>query len=71
MIPDSSIQVLDMHNGGEPVRIIRHGYPPVLGATILAKRRYAREHLDHLRKLLMFELRGHYDMYGALLVRED
>jgi trans-L-3-hydroxyproline dehydratase len=63
-----SIHVLDMHTGGEPVRVIRDGYPPVLGDTILAKRRYAREHLDHLRRMLMFEPRGHYDMYGALLV---
>jgi len=57
-----------MHTGGEPVRIVRQGYPPIPGDTILAKRRYAREHLDHLRKLLLFEPRGHYDMYGALLV---
>jgi proline racemase len=62
------IRVLDMHTGGEPVRIVREGYPPVPGPTILAKRRYARENLDHLRKLLLFEPRGHYDMYGALLV---
>ena len=68
MLADTVIQVLDMHTGGEPVRIIHQGYPPVLGESILAKRRYAREHLDHLRKLLMFEPRGHYDMYGALLV---
>lgn len=57
-----------MHTGGEPVRIVRGGYPPVVGATILDKRRYAREHLDHLRRFLMFEPRGHADMYGALLV---
>jgi trans-L-3-hydroxyproline dehydratase len=57
-----------MHTGGEPVRIVRGGYPPVPGATILEKRRYAREHLDHLRRFLMFEPRGHADMYGALLV---
>jgi len=68
MTPSATIQVLDMHTGGEPVRIIQGGYPPVLGDTILAKRRYAREHLDHLRKLLMFEPRGHYDMYGVLMV---
>jgi trans-L-3-hydroxyproline dehydratase len=67
-MPEGSIHVLDMHTGGEPVRIVRKGYPPVLGETILAKRRYAREQLDHLRKLLMFEPRGHFDMYGALLV---
>src|SRR5262249_49036531 len=62
------IEVLDMHTGGEAVRIVRNGYPPIPGATILEKRRYAREHLDHLRRILMFEPRGHYDMYGVLPV---
>ena len=62
------LEVLDMHTGGEPVRIVRSGYPPVVGATILDKRRYARENLDHLRRFVMFEPRGHADMYGALLV---
>jgi trans-L-3-hydroxyproline dehydratase len=62
------LEVLDMHTGGEPVRIVRSGYPPVIGATILDKRRYARERLDHLRRFLMFEPRGHADMYGALPV---
>ncbi|WP_254424240.1 proline racemase family protein [Thalassospira marina] len=62
------IEVIDMHTGGEPLRIITKGYPPVPGTDILAKRRYVRENLDHLRKFLMFEPRGHRDMYGALLV---
>jgi proline racemase len=62
------LDVLDMHTGGEPVRIVRAGYPAIPGATILDKRRYAREHLDHLRRFLMFEPRGHYDMYGVLPV---
>jgi trans-L-3-hydroxyproline dehydratase len=66
-IPDV-IEVVDMHTGGEPVRIPVAGMPPVPGASILAKRRYARERLDHLRRLLMFEPRGHRDMYGAWLV---
>lgn len=69
MTSEPTIHVLDMHTGGEPVRIIRDGYPPVMGDTILSKRRYAKEKLDHLRKLLMFEPRGHADMYGALLVQ--
>lgn len=68
-MPDyPTIHVLDMHTGGEPVRVILEGYPPVPGATILDKRRYAREHLDHLRRFLLLEPRGHFDMYGALLV---
>jgi trans-L-3-hydroxyproline dehydratase len=65
------ITVIDMHTGGEPVRIVTGGYPPIPPGTILEKRAWVREHLDHLRKLLIFEPRGHYDMYGALLVEPD
>jgi trans-L-3-hydroxyproline dehydratase len=69
-LPDreSPIKVIDMHTGGEPLRIITSGYPAIPGDDILAKRRYARDELDHLRRFLMFEPRGHYDMYGAILV---
>ncbi len=65
------IHTVEMHTGGEPVRIVVSGYPEIPGATILAKRRHAREHLDRYRKLLMFEPRGHYDMYGVLPVGPD
>lgn len=63
-----NIDVIDMHTGGEPLRIITEGYPSIEGKTILEKRRYVSKHLDHLRKFLMFEPRGHKEMYGALLV---
>ncbi len=62
------LSVDDMHTGGEPVRIVTAGWPQVPGASILEKRAYARAHHDHLRRILMFEPRGHHDMYGALLV---
>jgi trans-L-3-hydroxyproline dehydratase len=65
------IDTIEMHTGGEPVRLVVAGYPPIPGPTILAKRRHAREHLDHLRRLLMFEPRGHFDMYGVLPVEPD
>ena len=65
------IKTVEMHTGGEPVRLVTAGYPAIPGATILAKRRHAREHLDHLRRLLMFEPRGHFDMYGVLPVEPD
>lgn len=65
------IETVEMHTGGEPVRIVTAGYPPVPGETILAKRRYVREHLDHLRRRLMFEPRGHSDMYGVIPVEPD
>lgn len=63
------ISTVEMHTGGEPLRIIVSGYPEIKGDTILAKRRYVRENLDHIRKLVMFEPRGHYDMYGAVIVQ--
>jgi len=66
-----SLTVIDMHTGGEPVRIVTGGCPPIPKGTILEKRAWVRDNLDHLRKLLMFEPRGHYDMYGALLVEPD
>jgi trans-L-3-hydroxyproline dehydratase len=68
------IRTIDMHTGGEPLRIFMDGLPPVKGRTILEKRRYFREHLDHIRTGMMWEPRGHADMYGAVLtdpVSED
>jgi trans-L-3-hydroxyproline dehydratase len=67
------LTVIDMHTGGEPVRIIdarggRDGWPEPEGATILEKRAFARARQDAMRKFLMFEPRGHHDMYGALIV---
>jgi len=71
MTPPAVLETVEMHSGGEPVRIVVSGYPPIPGATILAKRRHAREHLDRYRRLLMFEPRGHFDMYGVIPVEPD
>jgi trans-L-3-hydroxyproline dehydratase len=56
-----------MHTGGEPLRVIVDGLPPIEGTTVLEKRRYFREHYDHIRTGLMWEPRGHADMYGAVI----
>ncbi len=61
------ITTIDCHTAGEPFRVITGGYPELPGETILARRRYAQEHLDHLRTALMWEPRGHADMYGCLV----
>ena len=58
---------IDAHTGGEPFRVITGGFPDLSGETILARRRWVKEHLDHLRTALMFEPRGHADMYGCVL----
>jgi trans-L-3-hydroxyproline dehydratase len=65
------IKTVEMHTGGEPLRIIVSGYPSIVGKTVLEKRRYCKDKLDHLRKMVMFEPRGHHGMYGAVLVEPD
>ena len=61
------VTTIDMHTGGEPLRVVVDGLPPIEGRTVLEKRRYFREHYDHLRTGLMWEPRGHADMYGAVI----
>jgi trans-L-3-hydroxyproline dehydratase len=61
------IRTIDSHTGGEPFRVITSGFPDLGGDTILARRRYAADHFDHLRKALMWEPRGHADMYGCIV----
>ena len=63
----TEIETIDAHTGGEPLRIILSGLPEIKGSTILEKRRYMRENLDHFRTSLMFEPRGHADMYGCII----
>ena len=61
------ITCIDAHTGGEPLRIITSGFPPIPGDTILKKREYVNKHYDGLRKMLMLEPRGHSGMYGCIL----
>jgi proline racemase len=60
------ITTLDVHAAGEPLRIITSGLPELKGSTILERRRYMQEHLDYVRRALMWEPRGHHDMYGCV-----
>jgi trans-L-3-hydroxyproline dehydratase len=62
------ITVIDSHTGGEPFRLVVDGLPAIEGTTILERRQYARENLDWLRRALMWEPRGHADMYGGWIV---
>ena len=66
-----TISTLDMHTGGEPLRIITSGFGPLIGETILEKRQYCLEHYDQLRKAIILEPRGHSDMYAALITEPE
>jgi proline racemase len=59
------VETVDYHTAGEPFRIVTGGVPPLEGKTILDKRRFAAERLDEVRRLLVYEPRGHADMYGC------
>lgn len=61
------IETIDAHAAGEPLRLVIDGLPAPEGQTMLDKRAWAQKRLDHLRKALILEPRGHTDMYGALL----
>ncbi len=69
-VPNNWLQIktIDMHTGGEPLRVIVDGFPELKGNSVLEYRRYCKEHYDHLRTALMFEPRGHADMYGCILL---
>ena len=61
------ITTIDTHTAGEPFRVISSGFPELPGDTMLAKRRYIKQHHDELRTALMWEPRGHADMYGCIV----
>jgi proline racemase len=69
--PAGVITTADYHTGGEPFRIVTSGVAVPKGADVPARRRWAAEHLDPVRQLLVNEPRGHADMYGAFVTPPD
>lgn len=58
---------VDSHTEGMPTRVITGGVGVIPGASMAERRVYFRDHLDHIRRLLMNEPRGHAAMSGAIL----
>ncbi len=65
------IRTVDFHTAGEPFRIVTGGVPELEGRSVIERRRWARDHLDEVRRLLVNEPRGHADMYGAFVTPPD
>ena len=61
------ILAIDAHTEGEPLRVVLAGFPQEGGDSILERRRRTQQSHDHLRRALMWEPRGHPDMYGCLV----
>ena len=67
------ISTVDYHTAGEPFRILSENAPKIPGATVRERREHALRdpHVQHLRRLLCNEPRGHANMYGGLIVAPD
>lgn len=61
------ITTVDTHTAGEPTRIITGGIPHIPGKTMMEKKLWMQSHLDHVRRMVMLEPRGHKDMFGAVI----
>jgi len=62
-----TISTVEAHTGGEAFRIVTSGLPRLPGDTIVKRRAWLKDNADEIRKALMFEPRGHVDMYGGYL----
>jgi len=61
------LRTIDAHAAGEPLRIVTAGLPELVGHTMLERRRFMRDHFDYIRRALMWEPCGHYNMYGCVI----
>jgi proline racemase len=61
------ISAIDTHTEGEPTRVVIGGVPVIPGNTFQEKWKWAKENLDGLRKMLMFEPRGSSIMSGSII----
>ena len=64
---ESALQVVDAHTVGEFCRVVIGGFPEPEGNTMIEKKKWMEENYDQVRTALMFEPRGHHDMFGAFL----
>jgi proline racemase len=53
-----TITVIDCHAEGESGQVVTGGVPDLPGETVFDKRVYLQEHLDDLRRMILFEPRG-------------
>jgi len=64
---ENALQVVDAHTVGEFCRVVIGGFDEPQGSTMIEKKKWRENNCDHLRTALMFEPRGHHEMFGAFL----
>lgn len=60
------IQGIDSHTAGCPLRLVTSGFGPIRGSTMVEKRADLMQR-DELRRLVLFEPRGSFNMPAAVL----
>ncbi|OWZ84365.1 proline racemase family protein [Natranaerobius trueperi] len=65
---DQMITAVDSHTMGEPTRVVTGGLPSIKGNSMVEKRDYLEKNYDNIRTALMYEPRGHRDMFGSILL---
>jgi proline racemase len=65
------VSTVDYHTAGEPFRIVTGGIPSLAGSCVADRREHAAARLDHVRRLLVLEPRGHAGMYGCFVTPPD
>ena len=66
---EAALQVVDAHTVGEFCRVVIGGFPEPEGSTMIEKKKWMEKNYDQVRTALMFEPRGHHDMFGAFLCK--
>jgi proline racemase len=62
------IQTVDAHAEGEPSRVVVGGVLDIPGRTMFEKKQYLEQEYDWLRRLLLFEPRGHAVLCADLVL---
>lgn len=63
----NTFHCIDAHTCGNPVRLVKHGGPVLVGKDMSEKRQHFLQEFDWIRKGLMYEPRGHDMMSGSIL----
>jgi proline racemase len=64
---ERSISAVDSHTQGNPTRVVVGGFPHIPGKTMMEKLKHVREHYDDLITGILWEPRGHDDMFIAIV----
>ena len=60
------IRTVEAHTEGEYCRVAID-CPKLEGNTMIERKHFIEEHYDYLRTMLMYEPRGHHDMFGSFI----